>query len=343
MRTSQLVDRNAIVTIADERFLPAACCTLVSTKGQLPADRQVELILVATDVSETEVGKASEFLASHDIDARIMTVDSSEMLRGDLSVNDRLPISSYMRLRLDTLLGPDFDKVLYLDADTRVMAPLAPLFETELGDLPLAAVKDIYMYVQERLVPLNRRLGSPDETDYFNSGVMLLNWPVVLRRRILSGALEFAQKFPERCKTNDQDALNVVVRGRFVPVDVRWNLIHYYYLNGGTRQAWIKHYTGEKPWSARRPHIWREDAEWFREVLRQSPWPQFVARRTPITRFRARDVRSRIRNYNRVLGSMLVPFLLSSSAKVRANRFRQFSPQNVVTTAHSWMEHHNER
>ena len=339
MRTRQSMDRNAIVTIADENFLPAACCTLVSTKGQLPADRHVELILVATDVSEAAASKASEFLASHNIDARIMMVDSREMLQGDLRTDDQWPHSAYMRLRLDILLGPDFDKVLYLDADTRVMAPVAPLFETELGDQPLAAVKDIYMYVQERLVPLNRRLGSPDETDYFNSGVMLLNWPVVLRKRILSGALESALKF----KTTDQDALNVVVRGQFVPVDPRWNLIHYYYLNGGTRQAWKKHYNGEKPWSARRPRIWSEDAEWFRELLSRSPWPHFVARRTPITRFRARDVRSRIRNYNRVLGSLLVPFLLSSSAKVRAARFLQFSPQNVVTTAHSWMEHPDER
>lgn len=328
----------AIVTIADEKFLPAACCTLLSASENLPDDRPVELILVATDVSAGQTDEAAGFLAGHNADVRIIRANTGKLFNDGLRTDSRLPLATYVRLRLDHLLGREFEKVLYLDADTRVMAPLAPLFQTEFGDRPLAAVKDIYMYVQDRLAAANGLLGSPPDTDYFNSGVMLMNWPMVLKEQVLSRALDYALRYPERCRSCDQDALNAIIAGRFAPLDPRWNMIHYYYQNGGTRQAWIKHFTGEKPWSARRPRFWKHDADWYRAILGRSPWSGFVADVSLLGRFAARDVRNRLRNYNRVLGSIFVPFLQSPGARERAASFLNFRPQDVIATTHSWME-----
>jgi lipopolysaccharide biosynthesis glycosyltransferase len=268
----------------------------------------------------------------------ILRANTNELFDDGLYTDSRLPLAAYVRLRLDRLLRSDYKKVLYLDADTRVMAPLSPLFDIEFQGRPLAAAKDIYMYVQSRLATVNDVLGSPQTTDYFNSGVMLMNWPMMLKMRILSKALDYALRYPERCKACDQDALNGVIAGDFVPLDPRWNMIHYYYQNGGMREVWIKHFTGEKPWSHKRPRYWEGDADWYRTTLEKSPWPDFVAEASLLGRFSARDVRNRLRNYNRVLGSIFVPFLQSSGARERATRFLEFKPEEVINRTHAWMD-----
>jgi lipopolysaccharide biosynthesis glycosyltransferase len=331
--------RYAIVTIADEKFLPAACCTLSSASRELSGFEPVELILVATDVSDQQIDEAKSFLSSGGVKAKVIQTSSAELLGSGLKTDDRLPLSTYVRLRLDDILQDSFEKVLYLDADTRVMAPLGPLFQTQFDGMPLAATRDIYMYVQDRLAAVNAMLESPATTDYFNSGVMLMNWPAVLAEQILARSLDFARQHADNLKAYDQDALNAVVAGRFVPLDPRWNLIHYYYQNGGNRQAWIKHYTGEKPWSHRRPSFWKSDAAWYRTSLQDSPWPEFVAAQSPIGQLRARDVRRRIRNYNRVLGTIFIPSLQPPDVRQRALQFLRFNPEEVVATAHYWMDH----
>ena len=84
--------------------------------------------------------------------------------------------------------------------------------------------------------------------------------------------------------------------------------------------------------------FWKDDADWYRTTLRQSPWPGFVADVNLRGRFTARDMRSRLRNYSRVLGSIFVPFLQPPGARERAARFLNFRPQDVIATTHSWME-----
>jgi lipopolysaccharide biosynthesis glycosyltransferase len=332
---------NAIVTVADERFLPAACCTLISANDHLPNKQITELILVATDVSSQQVDQASLFLQSRGVEAQIISVSTHDALLHGLQTDDRLPLATYVRLRLDSLLDTRYDRVLYLDADTRVLSPLEPLFNVKIENSPLAAVKDIYMYVQNRLEEANNVLGSPVSTDYFNAGVMLMNWRAMKSEHILAKALEFARRRSGQLRAYDQDALNAIVAGRFVHLDPRWNLPHYYYQNGGTREAWIKHFTGEKPWSMHRPLIWTEDAKWYAQLLQQSPWPTFVADSGVLNWFHARDVHRRLRNYSRVLGSVFVPFLMTSGAKRRAAQFLQFKPEEVIDKTHAWMDRPN--
>src|SRR5690349_2559637 len=77
----------------------------------------------------------------------------------------------YYRLFFPLLVPKEVTRILYLDTDIVVVGDLRELYQTDLGDYPLAAVYDNYV----KTAP---QLGIYEEENYFNSGMMLMNIPV---------------------------------------------------------------------------------------------------------------------------------------------------------------------
>jgi len=311
-----------IVTSADVNFLPAACCMLISANAALEADANVALMLVAVDVSESEAEKANAFLKAHGVTPCVRTVSSQEFVDPRLRVDRHVTKASYIRLVLDRIISSEVDRVLYLDADIRVLSSLAPLFETDMQGFPLAAVKDIPFYQHDRLRQKCSSLLMPENADYFNAGVLLFDWPETLRSGLLDKAMEFACTRQDLCVMHDQDALNSAAANNWKQLDPRWNLIHHYFTNGGKQSAWIKHFTGKKPWSRHRPKIWRQDAIWMKDLLADSPWSGYVERQSWIVQLgiMVRGHLVKFREYRRLIGYYLMPHAMSSAAKQRARR-----------------------
>lgn len=320
-----------IVTTADSNFLPAACCMLISATSALTVHSNVSLMLLAVDVSETETIAANNFLKKQGVAQCVRTVSSDALLDSRLRVDRRMTKASYIRLALGKLVPSDMDRVLYIDADTRVLSDLAPLLATEMQGFPVAAVHDIKLYQSDLLEQTSRRLAMPETADYFNSGVLLFDWPHTLRCGLLEKAMEFAYSNPDLCLKHDQDALNVAATGNWKPLDPRWNLFDYYFVHAGKQTAWIKHFTGSKPWSRRRPQLWKQDAEWMKELLANSPWPEYVERQTWLDRLNI-ILKGQLKKIERNLhlaGYYLVPFAMSPSARRRARNYLQHQPDLV--------------
>ena len=304
---------------------------LISANAALAADADVALMLVAVDVSESDADKANVFLEAHGVAPCVRTISSDEFVDPRLRVDRRVTKASYIRLALDRIVSRDLDRVLYLDADTRVLSELTPLLETDMQDFPLAAVHDILLYQRDWLPQTWRRLSMPETEDYFNAGVLLFDWPATLRSGLLDKAMAFACANPDLCVMHDQDALNVAAAGNWKPLDPRWNLTDYYFRYARRHTAWIKHFTGSKPWSYRRRSVWKQDAEWMKDLLANSPWPEFVEKQTWRHRFSIliEGQRSLGRHYRRVIGYYLVPFFMSPGAKQRAREYLGYQRNHV--------------
>ena len=328
-----------IVTVADMGFLPAACCALISSRNFTPPNMNVSRLLLAVDVPEQQIAEANGFLRTHGIEPCVRHVEVDRLLSDKIHVDERVTKSSYVRLLLDELVADDADRVLYLDADTRIVSSLEPLFQTDFEGFPVAAVHDVYYYVQDRLAERNKRLGSPTTTNYCNAGVLLLNWPEVLRHGLLEKARTFAASFPERCKAHDQDALNAVIAGRYLPLDPRWNQTHLYYVSGGSASPWIKHFTGGKPWTRRRIVAWHNDALWYQQLLDGSPWCGFFEEQSWVDRLKMwlLDYRKLARNYKRVASASMVPFLTPPEVRERARQFMKSDPGEVASIVDRWI------
>ena len=208
------------------------------------------------------------------------------------------PRAVWLRIFLPELV-PDVDRVLYLDSDLIVVDDLAPLWDVDLnGDLVGAVTNPLYPFMPDHHV----RVGLSDPTDYFNSGVLLMN---LLRMRT-EGTADQLRHYAITHPGNDypdQDALNVVCRDRWLKLHPRWNVQttifdlaadQLPFPPGAVAEALenpaVVHFIGPfKPWSymCRHPrrHLYFEHAAatpWGAPKIEDRTPRAFVLRRLPI-------------------------------------------------------------
>lgn len=279
--------KTAITAATDSGYLPAACCQLKSVADHLPTERDVELFLVCCDVSEADLAAARAFFASKDVPATVIVPDFVE--QQVRPINRKWPRAAYLRLYFDMIFDPQFDRLIYFDADTRIMSSVEPLLDLDLKGFPAAAVHDFVYYLTGNIRRRRRDLLLADDAPYLQSGVMVFDWPKLLADGALGRARQFLVDHPEGCmEAPDQDALNHALEGKWLPLDPRWNL-HETYLNfGGKLTPYLEHYTSTKPWSKRRPPRWADAAEWYREELLDTIWSDFIPDQTTGDRIASR-------------------------------------------------------
>jgi lipopolysaccharide biosynthesis glycosyltransferase len=189
--------------------------------------------------------------------------------------------ATWYRIFLPELLGAD--RVLFLDSDTIACDSLAPLWRTDLDGNYVGAVTNVWQWND---VGRELRLGLP-EGSYFNAGVLLMDLGRMRADGCSTALLEYGTRQAPELSFRDQDALNVVLGDRRLPLHPRWNCMNSILLFGSSvevfgadavaearRNPAIRHFEGpsvNKPW-----HLLCERG--MREVYfdhrRQTPWPR---------------------------------------------------------------------
>lgn len=140
----------------------------------------------------------------------------------------RFSALAYARLLAPSLF-PGHARIVYLDADTVVCADVAELYDTDLHEAPLAAIRDtavlsslIAGYPRRQLRKL-QPLGLHDPLHYFNSGVLVLDLTRLREEEAEPRLLHFIKEYNELLEHPDQDALNIVFHRQIFPLPVEWN------------------------------------------------------------------------------------------------------------------------
>jgi len=151
------------------------------------------------------------------------------------------------------------DKALYLDCDIVVTRDLSSLFETELGDAPIAAVKDLggEVYFGEQI---------------FNSGVLLINVNYWRENDIAGQLIEMTDSLHDKVTQDDQSILNMLFENRWMELPFAYNCITLhttfsdYEPEKGLYPPVIHYLTERKPWKEYTQSIYRE-VWWFYQGL----------------------------------------------------------------------------
>ena len=151
------------------------------------------------------------------------------------------------------------DKALYLDCDIVVTRDLSSLFETELGDAPLAAVKDLggEVYFGEQI---------------FNSGVLLINVNYWRENDIAGQLIEMTDSLHDKVTQDDQSILNMLFENHWMELLFAYNCITLhttfsdYEPEKGLYPPVIHYLTERKPWKEYTQSIYRE-VWWFYQGL----------------------------------------------------------------------------
>ncbi|MDT3428936.1 lipopolysaccharide biosynthesis glycosyltransferase [Paenibacillus forsythiae] len=199
--------------------------------------------------------------------------DMLQVMAGVGSINAWTQACMY-RLLLPALIP--VDKIIYLDCDVLVNMDLLELWQVELGECYLGAIKD------QGIMEVAHIISSKglDPELYFNSGVIVFALNTI-RSNVgwYEETLNFFRNFPDTTMP-DQDALNVVFGRNYLPLDLRFNSFSITSQDHDFTNK-IVHFAGvEKCWDAG-----SLGSELYRNYLNLTPWspdePQQPAEAAP--------------------------------------------------------------
>lgn len=190
--------------------------------------------------------------------------------------------SALLRLCLPALLSEQ-DKILYVDGDIVIKGNLKDLFQSDVTNYYVAAVKDTCTIYN---IEYQKALGIDEDFSYFNSGVTLLNLKLLREINLFDEAVLFARKHHQRMSYPDQDVLNYICqKGKVLYLPPKYN-INYNVEKDVMAKIWSKvevseaklhpvivHFIGPvKPWSMLCIHPQRK--YWW-NYLKQTPFREF--------------------------------------------------------------------
>lgn len=188
-----------------------------------------------------------------------------------LQVTGRLPQSMYFRFMLPEIINDS--SVLYLDCDIIVRHSLRDLFNIDLTNYACGVVEDQCgddVRMHNRINMFSR---------YFNSGVLLMNLDYWRKYDIAKKLIDYIAA-SDWLMCPDQDALNVILEGKILFLDYKYNFQEGFYHTLAWLRAdkWklvecaqkdpdIVHYTaGEKPWHKDCTHPLKSDYDKYMQL-----------------------------------------------------------------------------
>ena len=278
-------DSVVIACAADAAYAIPLVVMLRSTVDQLTPQRN----LVAWIIDDG-LGDAARQRIRESLPARVV-INWLAPARSDFSglpLWGRMPVSTYDKLTVAECLPAELEKVIWLDCDMLVLADLAELWDTPLGDAHLLAVRDALVpTVSSRFgISAFAKIGLSPSTPYFNAGLMVINLKKWREEKVAARSVDHLRSFHDEIFFWDQEALNAVLAGLWTAIDERWNwsanlgrLSRNNSPSGSVyAQSRIIHFNGNlKPWVVRESSD--VDAIYFR-TLDKTSWSGWRPKQT---------------------------------------------------------------
>jgi len=215
----------------------------------------------------------------------LLTVDFVGRI-GALRGQGRFPGSVFRRLFLDALIPERYQRIVYLDSDTRIArAGLSALTTLDFAGKPFAAALDMIYLLDFRRDALSRRfqrdrlaLGLDLDTPYLNTGLLAIDRAAWRARELTQRVVAAVLAQPERFAFPEQDALNHLVAGDFAILSPRFNFMGDFFLLDLEARLLpiVLHFVNQpKPWNYAAFRGERRFAEAYRRWFAASPWPDW--------------------------------------------------------------------
>lgn len=215
------------VATAGDIHIAAPFMAMAWTLSQQSATHPITLHVIDSGLQAATAEALQQLSAASQgrFEVRWLTLPPESMC--SLPTVSRYPKEAFLRLLLPALLG-GLPKVLWLDCDVLVFGNLRELWHTDLAANAAAAVPE-YGARSLRAIVTADMIGSivpPGKADDpgFNSGILLIDLDRWRADGLGEHALALSCAHANELKFADQDALNVVLAGRWHRLDLDWNV-----------------------------------------------------------------------------------------------------------------------
>lgn len=211
-----------IVTYADGLYLQHACIMLMSLRDVTSKDRHYKVFIFYSNSTKDNLDKTTKSLSNflpENITFNLIECDFG--LNSEIKAKRKyLNPSIYDKILIYEHLPLDVKKVVFFDADIVLQKDPAHLFDLDLEDKYLAAVRD---QVFETFSTESKETLGIRDYQYFNTGVMLVDVEKWRDNDISAKSLKFAKEKWDKTPFHDQDAFNYVIKGYWKEISPLWN------------------------------------------------------------------------------------------------------------------------
>ncbi|MBL1174993.1 glycosyltransferase family 8 protein [Pantanalinema sp. GBBB05] len=293
---SHLETVNVVCTI-DNNYIQH-CAVMLTSLLKNNYQLKFKIFIIKDNLDHQLEIKLINFLDNCNQDYSLITVDDSIFLSAPISKH--ISLATYYRLLIPQLVDSKVEKILFLDSDIVIRKSITPLWNIDISNYSHAAVKNPGVSFERK-----QNLKMPEDSAYFNAGVLLINLRVWRELAVTQRAIEFIEQYPEKIDFHDQDVLNHVLCNQWFSIESQWNAQYAFFFKdfsledfGGTLEAYqqakydpaIIHFTGSgscKPWHYNCNHPFKED---YYKYLNQTPWRGFkyISRPSLVSRLKAK-------------------------------------------------------
>jgi len=209
----------------DNDFAPFASVAIMSLIEHTSAENNYEITVVYETITPETLAKLKN-LETENVKLKICT-DGQSALDGVDTLGNRLradifTLTIFFRLFLPEMF-PEYDKAIYIDADTVILDDVAKLFETDLEGNVIGGVQDGSIMGVEIFVKYYRDYSGINPLEYINSGMLLLDMRKLRELKLSENFLRLYNKYHLESLCPDQDYINVLCHDKIKLLDPGWN------------------------------------------------------------------------------------------------------------------------
>ncbi len=268
-----------IVTACDDNYVQHLGVMLCSLLENTLHREKINIWVIDGGITPVNKHKLSDFIVSiYNIKIRYLYIDQNIYLRFPISFHFTHTI--YYRISIPILFDVSVSKVLYLDSDMIIKSDISKIWNVDISEYYAASVEALGF--EKRYADLNML----SESIYFCSGLLMMNLKKWREDDVMNRVIHFIEDNQSKIQMWDQDSLNSILCGKWLPLPLDWNQQTYFfddeiYNKFCNREDFIKardcpsiiHYTSShKPWHYMNDHPYKY--EYF-NYLKLTPWKEF--------------------------------------------------------------------
>jgi lipopolysaccharide biosynthesis glycosyltransferase len=216
--------RIPIFLACDDNYLPYLAVTVKSISDHGTDGNLYNVKILTSGFSTENINKLNSMELPR-VELEIINVEEAvNNHRGSLRkrLRDYYSETIYYRIFIASLF-PELERAIYIDCDVVLVDDIAKLYDSDIGDNILGAVRDeCISAVPEFCDYIDRWVGVPHE-DYINSGVLLINLREFRRAKIEKLITDYVSRYNFDTVAPDQDYLNFLCYGKIHYLDPSWN------------------------------------------------------------------------------------------------------------------------
>ena len=208
-----------IVLGCDQNYFSGLWVTLISLSMSTTTKKKILFYIFDGDISDNYKKKLENQITKLLDDFSIHWLNyNSESFKSFISMDGSFV--QYSRLLIPEVLSES--KCIWLDVDLIVLKDIEELWNTDMGEFPLAACLD-YRCTFSEDISNHYEHNIPGNAPYYNSGVMLMELTSLKKTRFTTNTLRYLKEDFGSYKFHDQSAINVIFYDKIKNLSSEWN------------------------------------------------------------------------------------------------------------------------